>query len=258
MSRSEISLLLPTRGRVQMLQRLFDSLVATADGIETVEVILYIDEDDMATQAVDHPMLRLVRLVKPPRQPMGRMNQQCYEASTGRYVMLINDDVVARTRGWDRRIKDSFGKFPDEIALVYGNDLYQGEALSTMPVLSRRVCELIGGVCPQGYHNTYIDLHLFDLFKKLAKLGQRRLVYHGDLIFEHLHHEAGKASLDATYVKANEESDDRLFINLEEERWKQARMLKRHIESLQTESAPPTTRRSVGARFKQLFSYGKS
>ena len=225
-----ISLLLPTRGRPALLQRLFNSVVDTTANIRELELVLYIDEDDLPTREVSHPFLQLKKLIKPPGQRMGSMNQFCYEESRGRYVLLMNDDVVFRTKAWDARVSETFAQFVDDIALVYGNDLYQREALPTIPVLSRRVCEIIGGVCPRDYFNTYIDLHLFDVFKKLAKLGYPRIVYLEDVIFEHMHHEANKGVMDATYVKKNERADDLLFITLEDERWNQAKMLRRYIE----------------------------
>lgn len=249
----DISLLLPTRGRPELLRRLFDSVAATTAALDRVEAVLYADEDDTPTQRVIHDALPIVKLIRPAKQTMGWMNQTCYEASRGRYVMLMNDDVVFRSRDWDRRVVASFAKFPDEIALVYGNDLYQRQALPTMPILSRVCCDLLEGVCPRSYRNTYIDLHIFDLFKKLAKLGHRRIVYQDDLIFEHLHHETGKAALDATYVKHGEGEDDKLFISLEDERWNQAKMLKRRIE-VQLKTTHPSSARGVGQFFKQLFS----
>ncbi|MBM4298677.1 MAG: hypothetical protein FJ143_13145, partial [Deltaproteobacteria bacterium] len=242
----DISLLLPTRGRPELLRRLFNSVAVTTAAIDRLELVLYIDEDDAPTQDLSHDGLPIVRLIKPAQQTMGRMNQACYEASRGRFVMLMNDDVVFRTPGWDRHLVASFQQFGDEIALVYGNDLYQRQALPTMPVLSRVCCELLDGICPRSYRRTYIDLHIYDLFKKLAKLGPQRIVYHDDVIFEHMHHETGKAALDATYVKNSEGEDDKRFISLEDERWNQAKMLKRHIESRAAKASPSGADRRVG------------
>jgi hypothetical protein len=66
-----------------------------------------------------------------------------------------------------------------------------------------------------------------------------------------MHHEAGKSSMDATYVKKNERGDDLLFINLEDERWNQARMLKRYIETTQREGTPGGARSVRRNRFGQ-------
>jgi hypothetical protein len=186
-------------------------------------------------------------------QPMGRMNQLCYEASRGRFVMLMNDDVVFRTKAWDRRIVHAFTRFPDGVALVYGNDLHQRKSMATLPIVSRAVCDVLGEICPKDYLNVYIDVHLFDVFKKLAKLGHHRTVYLGDVIFEHMHHEVGKSSIDATYVKRNEGFDDLLYINLEDERWNQAKLLKRYIDATQIKGEEDSPR-SVKALLKRIIS----
>jgi glycosyltransferase involved in cell wall biosynthesis len=228
----DISLVVPTRGRPKLLERLFDSVADTTSRLERIEIVLYIDEDDLPTQEVSHPLLQLIKLIKPAGEKMGRMNQMCYEASRGRFLMLMNDDVVFRTKGWDARVLDAFTLFPDDAALVYGNDLHRQKSLATLPIVSRAVCDVLGGICPRDYLNVYIDIHLFDVFKKLAKLGYHRTAYLNDVIFEHMHHEVGKSSMDATYVKKNEQFDDLLFINLEDERWNQAKMLKRYINTI--------------------------
>jgi hypothetical protein len=229
----DISLLVPTRGRPKLLQRLFDSLADTTSRLARIEIVLYIDDDDFPTHEVTHPSLQLIKLIKPAGEKMGRMNQMCYEASRGRFVMLMNDDVVFRTKTWDESVLDTFTRFPDGVALIYGNDLHRRESVATLPIVSRAVCEVLGGICPRDYLNVYIDVHMLDVFKKLAKLGYHRTVYLEDVIFEHMHHEAGKSLMDATYVKKNEQFDDLLFINLEDERWNQAKMLKRYIDTTQ-------------------------
>lgn len=225
------SLLLPTRGRPASLKGLFESLVNTTSDLSGLEVVLYIDEDDVETRQVGHPSLSLVRLIKPPGAKMGSMNRDCYDASRGSYVMLMNDDVVFRTKGWDNGVLQAFSQFPDDVALVYGNDLHQGKRVPTFPIVSRTVCELIGGICPRDYLNVYIDVHLHDIFKKLARLGHDRLVYLDDVIFEHMHHEVGKSVMDSIYVKKNERADDFVFISLDDERRSQAQRLARYIEA---------------------------
>jgi glycosyltransferase involved in cell wall biosynthesis len=249
----DISLLLPTRGRPQLLQRLLESLVETTSRIERLEVVLFIDADDQSTGAVSHPLLELTKLIEPPGKKMGQMNQACYENSRGRFVMLMNDDVIFRTKSWDTRVLDAFARFPDEVALVYGNDLHQRKSMATLPIVSRAVCEALGGICPRDYLNVYIDVHLYDIFKKLARLGYQRVVYLEDVIFEHMHPEAGKSPMDATYVKKNERFDDFLFINLEDERRDQAKRLKHYIERTQRNRLPHGERGRVKSLFKRML-----
>jgi hypothetical protein len=211
------------------VNRLFESLIQTTTLPQNIELAVYLDVDDEASQGIVWPRFDVSKLTGPPGQTMGDMTRACYKSSRGRYVMLLNDDVIFRTEGWDRRIVRAFERFPDDVALVYGNDLDQGESRPTLPFVSRTVCDLMGAICPRGYHNLHIESHLFDIFKQLSNLGQHRLVYLGDVVFEHMHHVVGKAGFDATYVKKNKQNDDALFIALDAERWQLAVGMERFI-----------------------------
>jgi len=233
MSATELnfSLLLPTRGRAPLVQRLFDSIVQTTMELEQLEVVLYIDEDDSESRNLFHPKLSLVMIVGRPGETMGNMNRACYDASRGHYVMLINDDAVFRTSGWDHRVLAVANSFPDQIALIYGNDLDQGEAVPTFPIVSRVMCDVLGELCPSSYRNLHIESHLLDIFKQLARLGHHRICYLNDVVFEHMHHAVGKAEVDSTYIKKNQRADDLLFIALDDERTFKAKILAQHIEA---------------------------
>jgi glycosyltransferase involved in cell wall biosynthesis len=226
-----ISLLLPTRGRAALVRRLFESLIQTTADPQDVEIVLYADADDSESRDISHPSLSIVKVTGSPGQSMGKMNGACYEASHGRYVMLMNDDVIFRTVNWDRRVIESFKEFTDEIGLIYGNDLDQGRTVPTFPILSRTVCDVLGEVCPRSYQNLHIESHLLDIFKQLAKLGHDRIRYLDDVVFEHMHYVIGKAACDSTYNKRNQRADDLLFIALDEDRSSKAKLLARYIES---------------------------
>jgi hypothetical protein len=241
---TDISLLLPTRARPALVNRLFESVVQTTTLPDNLECVVYIDVDDDASCGIERPAFKVSKLMGPAGQTMGNMMRSCYEASRGRYVMLLNDDVVFRTPGWDDRVRLAFQQFPDEVALVYGNDLDQGQSRPTLPFVSRTVCQLMGAICPRGYHNLHIESHLFDIFKQLSDFDQHRLVYLGDVVFEHMHYTVGKAHLDSTYVKKHKQNDDVLFISLDTERHNLAARMERFIST----SRPSSTIGLVKAR----------
>ena len=227
----DLSLLLPTRKRRALVERLLQSLSETSSKPECLEVVLYLDSDDKESQLISHPSFSLIPIVGDPGQSMGRMNGQCYNASHGRYIMLINDDALFRSRSWDARVIAAFASFPDGVALVYGNDLDQGKSVPTFPILSRTVCDIVGGVCPEGYQNLHIESHIFDVFRQLKRLGHNRVVYLDDVIIEHMHHSLGKGEADQTSIKKNQRGDDVLFISLDDERRSQAELLAQYIKS---------------------------
>ncbi len=216
-----ISLLLPTRGRPDQARQMLQTVCATAADPAQIEVVLYLDRDDVPSHGLDHPGLRVTRLIE-PRATMGAMTAACHAAATGRYLMLANDDLVFHTPGWDRHVLAAFARVPDDIALVWGNDLMHGADFATHPIVSQLSCNLMGGICPPGYYHEYIDLHLFDVFQRLRRARYDRMMHLPDVIFEHRH--AGAAA-----AKPRGVLDEQTYIAWTEERRRIARRLARHI-----------------------------
>ncbi len=229
----KLSLLLPTRGRSEFVCEFLQSVISNACDPQCLEVVMNIDQDDSDSQAITgFPPLQIVKVVDSPGRPMGLMNQQCYEASSGRYVMLVNDDAVCRTNGWDTLIYKAFSMFSDDIALVYGNDCDQGPHVPTFPILSRAACKAMGAICPVGYLNLHIESHIFDVFKQLKRFSHDRIVYLPELVFEHLHHTLNKSVADQTSKKRDPRSDEWLFIALDDDRYRVANHLAHIIEDI--------------------------
>jgi hypothetical protein len=180
-----LSLIVPTRQRTAQLGRLLHSLATTAHDPARIEVVLVIDADDRESLVFRFDRLAVRRAVVPPGLTMGELNRSGYEASSGRYVMLLNDDVVARTRRWDRTVRTCLSRFPDGIVLVHTNDNLFGPQLCTFPIVSRTFCELAGGICPPHYARYRIDDHIEDVFNLLWALGEQRTIYLPDVVFEH-------------------------------------------------------------------------
>jgi len=212
---SFISLLLPTRGRPNLVNRLFSSIAETTTRLDQIEVILYVDEDDAGSHHLDSKDFRVVRIVGPALS-MGGYNSACLEKAQGDVLILANDDMVIRTVGWDDRISAMNAEFEDQIYLAYANDLFKKNRFCTFPILSRRTCELLVTPYPAAYRRAFIDVHLFDIFKRLKHVGFDRIRYRDDLVFEHLHYRTGKAPYDETYGygRSGRFADDPTFIAL--------------------------------------------
>lgn len=220
-----ISLLLPTRGRPALVRRFFDSVIRNTRDLSRVEAVLYVDDDDVESHALLKPGIN-GRTIVGPRASMGRYNTTCYEESVGDVIVLVNDDMVIGTKGWDDKLIELDNSVADKIYLAYGNDLLKGGKLCTFPILSRRTCELLGDPYPLEYEGAFIDYHLFDVFKRLEKAGYSRIFYLKDLIFEHLHYRTGKAAKDATYVRRGRFADDPIFVALKGRRERAAEHLR--------------------------------
>src|SRR5436305_1651725 len=137
-----LSLILPTHHRVAKLRRFLDSAVAMVSEPGDIEVVLIVDADDSDSIGFTHPSLPLHRVIVPPGHTMGALNQAGYRASSGEFVMLLNDDVIVRTRGWDKKILARLRRFADGIVLVHVNDTLLRENLCVFPAVSRTFCGL--------------------------------------------------------------------------------------------------------------------
>lgn len=211
MTAISISLLLPTRGRPVLVERLFNSVSKTVSRIENIEVILYADEDDPASHNLSSTDFSVTTIIGSAKS-MGGYNSACLDKSRGNIIILANDDMVMRTPNWDVKIMQMDAEFGDKIYLAYGNDLFKKRSLCTFPILSRRTCELLVEPYPIAYGGAFIDVHLFDIFKRLQYSGFDRIRYMEDLIFEHLHYRVGKADCDETYTRRGRFADDSTFV----------------------------------------------
>lgn len=207
-----ISLLLPTRGRVKLVERLFASVIATTVNLEQIEFILYLDADDVMSHSLANQKLKIKKIIG-ERMSMGAYNSECLKHAVGDIIILVNDDVVFRTQAWDEQVVAIDNKFPDKIYLAFANDLFKKRWCS-FPILSRRTCELLEEPYPKSYKGAFIDTHLYDIFKRLQKVGVDRICYLEDVVFEHLHYRVGKAEFDEVYKKRERFADDAAFVEL--------------------------------------------
>ena len=182
-----LSLIVPTRGRAPALRRMMDSLRATAKDARSLEVILVMDQDDPASLEFTFAGLSWQRVVVPPGQTMGNLNREGCRAARGRYFMLLNDDVEARTPGWDLQLRRLLEGYPDGIVLAHVNDLVFRDRLCTFPCIPREFCEIAGGICPPEYRSYRIDDHIHHVFDLLRVMGYARRVFLPELVFEHHH-----------------------------------------------------------------------
>ena len=181
-----LSLILPTRGRPDGLARFLGSLARHTRKPQTLEVVLVIDDDDR--ESLDYQWdgpLSVIRTVVPRGLTMGQLNTAGYEASSGANLMLVNDDIVVQTPRWDDQVFDAIRNHPDGVFLVHVNDGIFQDRLCTFPLVSRRFCELAGGICPPEYRRYRIDDDIYNVFNLLSALGRNRILYLPDVRFEH-------------------------------------------------------------------------
>ncbi len=167
---SKISLLLPTRGRPLLVKRLFQSIIEHTAEVGNLEIILYLDEDDKESHGIQDSRLNIVKIIG-PRLTMGGYNTKCLERSSGKLIMLMNDDLVICTPQWDQIIIDFAHTISDDHFLAFPNDCEAGRHMCTFPIMSRKTCDVLKMPYPNEYNALYIDVHIFDIFTRLKHFG---------------------------------------------------------------------------------------
>lgn len=209
----KISLLLPSRGRSKKFNRLISSINKTTFDLSSIELISIHDYDDESFEEIEFKKCKFKNIqIKSEQSSMGFYNSECLKKSSGESIILINDDVIFKTKNWDKLVIDLALKHKDGVYLGYGNDLFKGPKLPTFPILNRTLIELIKDPYPLEYKGAFIDTHLNDLFQIIRKKYQDRFEYLEKFVIEHLHYRTGKSKVDEIYLKRDRFGDDNTFL----------------------------------------------
>lgn len=176
------------------MQRLVDSAINTASS--EVQFIWYVDEDDAESQ------LKVYELQRNGIEPfmicqnrgtvtLSQAANLCYEQAKAPIVLLAGDDIIFRTRNWDKVVEDAFEECPDKILLCGAHD-GGNKDLITHPFLHRNWIEAVGRLAPPYFRDCYVDTWLNDVAKML---GRRRWL---PIFIEHMHYSSGKSEFDQT------------------------------------------------------------
>ena len=178
-----ISVLMPTRGRPDLLQQAINSFYLTRVYPET-ELVLRIDTDDRDTNTYLSTIVDEcdIKIVNGSRYNGYASSPQFYReliaASTGTLLMPANDDMIFRTSGWDLMIIEAFQLWPDLIGSVSPNALLNPDA-NPWGTVSRKWTDCIGGFAPQEL--MWTDAFVRDVSRAL---GRYQFLEH--IIIEHV------------------------------------------------------------------------
>lgn len=198
---SDLLVIVPTRGRPQNMQAFYDSWVATT---KDADLLFVVDEDDPLLGTYQYRMQWMPRAmllqVAPGLRMVGALNAAAKimlsPEHSYRLVGFMGDDHRCRTNDWDQAMRTAAGD--RRVAIVYGNDLLQGEKMPTAVVMTANIVEKLGYMAPSSMQHLCIDL----VWKDWADaLGCR--LYLSGVVIEHMHPANGKAITDTGYQLAN-------------------------------------------------------
>lgn len=148
--RSEICLIMATRGRPQLLAEVFAALKQNTAQPDQVSLWLYVDEDDAVTRdaiaagRLDDAGVQLHWHISGQTSGLGQMQSILWQASgrTAEIYMVLGDDVRFGTPGWDDLLRGVARKFPDGIFLASPHDPMTADTC-TYPVFGWRWLETL-------------------------------------------------------------------------------------------------------------------
>jgi ADP-heptose:LPS heptosyltransferase/glycosyltransferase involved in cell wall biosynthesis/predicted O-methyltransferase YrrM len=164
-----VSLLLPTRGRPEYLDKVFDSIANTVGDAEGIDAWIYVDHDDHVTKQYIHSQSYLrypfkVSWVLGERtlsqgQMFNVLREKC-TTNPGIY-MPFGDDFLFKSAHWDEVIRAAFEGYPDRIVLGYipQSDLPAEQVI--FPVLSAQWTNVTGRIFTEFFpfwsDDTWLD-----------------------------------------------------------------------------------------------------
>ena len=165
----DIAILLPTRGRAEMLERSVKSVIDLAANASRVQIMFGFDNDDaigtthfekelqpwLDQQGVNYTAMSFA--------PMGyiRLNEYVNELarnSDANWLVFWNDDAVMQTQNWDQEITKHTGEFK-LLAFHTHND----HPYSIFPIVPRKWLDLLGYLSPHQISDAWLSQQAYML-----------------------------------------------------------------------------------------------
>ena len=172
---TDISILLPTRGRTTALETSVMSLLEQCSDPARIELLLSFDEDDTESSQwfLDHlaPKIQAAggryTCWSSPRLGYIRLNEYVNFLAghaQGNWLMFWNDDAVMKTKNWDREICVHDGQF-----YVLRMPTHREHPYAIFPILPRAWYELFGYISPHQISDAWVSqmAYLLDIMRNI-------------------------------------------------------------------------------------------
>jgi len=213
-----ISLLCPTRGRVDGAKKLLLSLRKTQTFDN--QLIFYIQEDDKDLDKYKQMFLDLKHedfIIGPWLPTVNIWNFLAREVAKYDLLTLMADDVKIKTKGWDLVYLEKSNLFKDNIFLITcwdgRNENIPNNLVCPHYTISRKTMNILGYFFPPYYSHRFGDHQMDELFSFI-----KRKISINDILFDHQKHiygtdEAYKRGkyLKVSYLKNGNHKEFNLF-----------------------------------------------
>lgn len=182
----DFSIVLNSRGRPHLLIDLLNSIFTGAASSNSTQVIVGIDNDDIQTlQSV--PLIRatladfqdniIIEVGDRPTNLHVAINKLSKKA-TGKYIFILNDDVLFLTKGWDEKIsiqiEDKLKECHDRILYAAVNDSSIDKAnhqnYASFPIITKEAADCMGSIMHENFVGLGGDVCLYRIFEQIDRV----------------------------------------------------------------------------------------
>lgn len=171
-----ISVLLPTRGRTDVLKKSLESLIDNANDPTRLEILLGLDDDDEKTRPYIEKHIAPYMQEKSVEcranifEPLGYEKLNIYvntlaSSATGQWIFFWNDDAIMETKGWDDIIESKNGEFK----LFAPKDNHEGHPYAILPILPMDWFRLLDHLSMNAQNDAWLShiAYMLDIFERV-------------------------------------------------------------------------------------------
>lgn len=196
----DLAVIVPTRGRPSNIAKVIEAWDFT-NAWDVADLVIAVDADDphLTGYYLEASSRSVVKIIEYPAwQPMVPKLNTTARDLAGAYFALgfAGDDHLPRTINWARRYLTVLREM--KTGMVYGDDGYQGQKLSTEWAVTSDVVRALGRMVPADVEHMYSDTSILELTRAAGMV--RHLP---EVRIEHMHPIVKKAPEDEQYRKVN-------------------------------------------------------
>ena len=171
-----ISILLPSRGRREVLKESILTLIENASNPKRLELLLGLDADDESVQ--EYIKDNIAPILKEHQvecranifEPLGYENLHTYvntlaSNANGKWLMFWNDDGLMKTKNWDNVITEYDGQFK----LLAPKDNHEGHPYAIFPIVPIDWFRLMDHLSLNAQNDAWLShiAYMLDIFERI-------------------------------------------------------------------------------------------
>jgi hypothetical protein len=237
MQNLKISLLVPSRERLNLKLTLISSIITTVNNIDNIELIFGIDEDDPTLEIAQKisqaiPFVKII-IIKNNHKFIGinKIWNLLYPHAKNDILGYIGDDMIFKTPNWDIEIVKEFKEgFADKIQLVHCYDGHRTrDEICVNAFLHKKYTEILGYMCREEFLINWSDQWMYQTFKAF-----NRIKYRPDIHIHHNHWIYGNRKQDNVANRMlsdnKDKISDKLWYELTDQRVEDVKKLSKYLK----------------------------